>query len=412
MKIVKCESLGFRQTYSPEMKSSHHNYMTASSNAVHRNSHAVSYCLVAHRCLWLKAHFAPEWWASVMSDCHPDKLVRYMGVARAEEWKPTDITYSGKFKGDGETRGVRFGPTNIENLTVDYTVTGDVVNQGLIGIKGVGEKAALVFQGKGKYANIDEFVQAEGRCSKIVLERFIKLGAFRHIHPNAKALWMWYQYRYCSGMSKLRAEIREKLLDAELWTPAAIKAEIARQIAEYKRHFPKRNKIPQKFYNWKPKPNDSREKVMALYPDDFTMEERLGFQHIYLGYWIDSPLDAYQCTGKNTIARAKEIAKLGNEIILEGIIVNVDSGTTKKGDPYLKVTLTDGVQRCLIFVWPSELAYQDHNVLKNGCGVVMVVDYDDKRGTFSLKRNESIHKLMPRDYKAKGLFSETDEIAE
>lgn len=376
-------------------------------------SHAVSYCLVAHRCLWLKAHFAPEWWASVMSDCHPDKLVRYMGVARAEEWVPTDITYCGKYKGDGTTRGVRFGPTNIENLTVDFTVTGDVVNQGLIGIKGVGEKAARVFQGKGKYADIDEFVQsAEGRQSKTVLERFIKLGAFRHIHPNSKALWIWYQYRYCKSgkeMTALRAEVRQKLLTQDNWTTQSIQAEIARQIAEYKRQFPKRNKIPPKLTNWQPKPNDTRERVMALYPDDFTMEERLEFQKKFLGYWIDSPLDAYQCSGNCTIAKAKEAAKRGDEVIVEGIIADVQEGMTKKNTPYLKVFLTDGVQKGLIFIWSNELGYQDFSVIQAGIGVSMVVDYDDKRGTFSLSRNETVQKLMPRGYQSQGLFAETDD---
>jgi len=400
MKIIACRSLGVRQTYSPEMKSSQHNYITAQSSAVHRNSHGVSYCLVAHRCLWLKAHFAPEWWASVMSDCHPDKLVRYMGVARSEEWIPTDITYSGK-RVDDKTTGVKFGPTNIENLTVDFTVTGNVVNQGLIGIKGIGDKAAAIFQGKGKYRNIDEFVQsAEGRQSKTVIERFIKLGAFRHIHPNSKALWEWYQYKYCKSgqkMTKLRNDIRSKLLEREEWTPQKIKDEIARKIAAYKDKFPKRNKIPSSITNWKPKPEDSRERVMALYEDDFTIEEKLEFQKQFLGYWIDSPLDVYQCSGRCTIANAKDTAKHGNgDVVIEGIIVDVEEGMTKNNKPYLKIFITDGIQRALIFVWSNELRFQDFSVIQPGVGVSMVVDYDDKRGTFSLGRNESVQKLMLR----------------
>jgi intein/homing endonuclease len=408
--IKSIEYVGVRPVYSPEMLSKTHDYSIAPSHPIAANSHAVSYCLVAHRCLWLKAHFAPEFWAAVMSDCHPDKLVRYMGVARAEAWEPTPITYCGRYKGNGAIKGVHFGPMNIENLTADFTVTGDVVNQGLIGIKGVGDKAAKDFQGKGKYTNIDEFVQSgKGRQSKPIIERFIKLGAFRHMpgHENSYALWKWYQYRYCKSgteMTQLRADIRQQLLEQDGWNQQTIQTEIARQVSEYKKLYPKRNKIPPKIINWKPKPVDTRERVMGLYLNDFSMEECLGFQKEFLGYWIDSPLDVYQCSGNCTIANAKETARRGNTVILEGIITNAEMGTTKKNAPYLKVFITDGVQRGLVFVWSNELNYQDFDVIKENVGVSMVVDYDDKRGTFCLARNEVVQKLMPRGYKGGGHF--------
>ncbi len=363
-------------------------------------SHAVSYCLVALKCLWLKAHFAPEFWAAVMSDCHPDKLVRYMGVARAEEWNPTEITYCGKYKGEPERpRSVRFSVVNIENMTRSFTVTGDTVNQGLIGIKGLGKKAALSFEGKGRYANIDEFVQsAPGRQSKTVLERFIKLGAFRFLtgHENAQALWEYYRYKYCKSgkdMTTHRREVRERLLALEGWTPKAVNEERARQISEWKRQFPKRSKVPDKFKNWNPKPADTRDKVMALFADDFTVEQRLAFQKQFLGYWIDSPLDMYRCEGV-TIAQAKDNAKMGNEVKIEGLVSDVQMAETKKGDPYLRLYVTDGIQTALVFVWNRELAIQDlEGTVQKGKAIQLFVDYDLKRGTFSLARGEVITQL-------------------
>lgn len=364
-------------------------------------SHAVSYCLVAHRCLWLKAHFAPEFWAAVMSDCHPDKLVRYMGVARAEEWVPTDITYCGKFKGKGNVRGVQFGTLNASNLTVDFTVTGDTVNQGLIGVKGVGEKAALVFQGKHDINDIDGFVQSGGKQSKTVMERLIKLGGFSHVpgHENARALWHWYMFKYCKSgksMTQLRREIKQKLTLLEGWDDKKIATFISQQIAEYKRQFPKRNKVPPKYSNWKPDIKITREKVMALYPDDFKMEERLQFQKDYLGYWIDSPLDVYKCHGRYTIAAAKVNTDFP---VIEGIIVDVQEAMTKKKAPYLKVFVTDGLQKALIFVWSNEMSRPgfDFDAIKEGVGVSIPVTYDEARGTFSLTRGEKILKLASRD---------------
>ena len=399
--IVSVKFAGYSRVYSPEMASPWHNYAIAPGHPIAANSHAVSYCLMAHRCLWLKGHFAPEFWASVMSDCHPDKLVRYMGVARAEGWKPTDITYCGKYKGNGQpVNGVKFHAVNIENMSTDFTVTGDTVNQGLIGIKGLGEAATKVFQGRGKYADIDEFVASgEGKQSKIALERFVKLGAFRHLpgHENDKALWMWYQYKYCKSgkdMTDLRKKVKAELLDREGWDEKAIVAERQRQIAEWKKVYPKRNKIPDKYKNWLPKPTATREKVMALYAEDeYTLEERLAFQKQFLGYWLESPMEQFQSGGGCNIAQAKLAGAAGNEVLLEGMILDVQEGTTKTNKPYLKMFITDGIQRCLVFIWTNELRLQDLNTIREHVGVAMYVDYDTKRSTFSLVRGEIVNRL-------------------
>lgn len=373
-------------------------------------SHGVSYCLVAHRCFWLKAHFAPEWWASVMSDCHPDKLVRYMGVARAEGWEPTEITYCGKYNDDKTVvNGVQFDTVNIDNLTVDFTVKGDVVNQGLIGIKGIGEKAASIFSTSSlpetiNFKNIDEFVQSgPGRQCKTVLERLIKLGSFKHLpgHENSKALWVWYQYKYCSGtdITAMRKDINHRLLVAQDWTEERIQLEITRQINQFKMDFPKRKKIPPKLTKFTPPLNSSRDAVIALVKEDeFSVEERLGFQKQYLGYWIDSPLELYECVGGCTINAAKSTSKNG-DVVIEALVVDANTATTKNDRPYMKVLITDGIQRALVFIWEDSLKRQDFNIIQAGVGVSMVVDYDEKRSTFSVSRGETVQRLIQKSEK-------------
>lgn len=393
MKIIGVRSLGVRQVFSPEMESQQHNYITDQSSAVHRNSHALSYCLVAFRCLWLKAHFAPEFWAAVMSGCHPDKLIRYMGVARSEEWIPTDITNSGIKAQNHNVKRVQFATLNINNLAADFTVTGNTVNTGLTGVKNVKGKAAIQFAGVGNYNSIDEFVADPSRAKKIVLERFIKLGAFSHLknHENMKAVWNWFQYKYMKNNSKLKKEIQEKLRAKAGHTKKLIEDYRSDLIDKYKLTYPKRKKIPAKILNALPPVDDSFESVVALFDgDDFTFEEKLEFQQKYLGYWIDSPLDAFKCTGTKTINNAKEVAMRGDKAVIEGIISTVTSATTKTNKPYLKIILNDGVQSCLIFVWYNELAYQDLDLIKDGAGVSIPVDYDDKRGTFALSRGKNI----------------------
>lgn len=368
-------------------------------------SHGVSYCLVAFRCLWLKAHFAPEFWAAVMSDCHPDKLVRYMSVARAEEWIPTDITYCGSFKPKEKAYGVKFDTLNINNLAVNFTVTGDVVNQGLIGIKKIGDKAAEVFAGKGEWTDIDHFVNHDpARKNKIVLERFIKLGAFSKLpgHGNSYALWQYYQYKYTSCTSQFKNDIKAKLLAKEGWDDKTIAEERQRQIAEFRKAYPKRKKIPTKFNNWTPKPDDSREKILALYKEDYTQAEKLEFQKEFLGYYLDSPLDLFQIKGGCSIRNAKMLGLDDENAILEVVIISVERTESKPkngkpgGVPYGKITVTDGIQRALVFIWENELNNQDENTLQEGKGVRMVVKYDKLRSTFSVVNRTNLVLLHPK----------------
>lgn len=366
-------------------------------------SHAVSYCLVAHRCLWLKAHFAPEWWTAVMSDCHPDKLVRYMGVARAEGWQPTAITYAGKTIPQQTFKGVRFDTINVENLTASFTVTDDTVNQGLVGIKGIGDSTAQEWEGSGTFISLDDFIAKRGK-KKIVLEAFIKLGAFRRFsgYENAKATWQYYRYKYCTGkdITAFRSEVRTKLLQQEGWNDETIEKERQRQLLEYRKLYPRRLKMPDKILKWQPKPDDSCDRVMALFAgDDYTLQEILSFEKHYLGYYLHSPLDLYDIQGNCTISQAKEAAKSGGELKLEAVITDLQFETSKKNNkPYARVFVSDGIQTALVLIFSSELGIQDENNLVPGTGVQMIVDYDEKRGTFTLARGEIVIKLLARGW--------------
>lgn len=343
-------------------------------------SHAVAYCLVAHRCLWLKAHFAPEWWAAVMSDCHPDKLVRYMGVARSE--------------------GIVFDTLNANNLTVNFSVDGEVINPGLIGVKKIGEKAAKAFGGLNNYQDVDEFVADKGK-NKIVLERLIKLGAFKKFagHENSKAVWMWYQYKYCSGVSitKLRKEMREQLLVNEGKDEKWVEEEKQRQIEEYKNLYPKRNKIPNKILNFKPKPDDSRDKIMALYSDNFLLSELLEFEKEFLGYYLHSPLDLYVTIPGRTIEDAKQNYLNGSDAILEAVIIDCEYAQTRNNTTMCKLVVSDGIQNVLLIVWEKALRLIVKSNLEIGTGISAIVNYDEKRRSFSLARGETIIGLIRQD---------------
>ena len=223
---------------------------------------------------YLKAHYPPRVVAFGRErTAHPDKLVRYMGVASGEN--------------------VVFDTLNIDKLSINFTATDDNVNQGLIGLKRVGLVAARAFEFKpdrDKFRSIDEFVVAHPK-NKTVLERLIKLGSFARLdgHQNRYALWNWYLYRYGSGpeAAEVKRSVMQRLL-ADRWSEESIRAERARQVREYKSLYPKSAKIPRKLMNWTPAVKDDRESVMALFPMDYTTPELLAFEKEYLGYYIST----------------------------------------------------------------------------------------------------------------------------
>lgn len=357
-------------------------------------SHGVAYTLMAFRCLWFKAHFAPEFWAAIMSDCNPKKLPRYISMARSEEWTPTKITNSGSIKDNG---GLVINTLDITNLQKEFSVTGNKINQGLIGIKGIGENAADVFAGKGVYESIDEFV-GEDRRSKTVLERFIKLGAFKTLkdHDNSKALWYYYQYKYCSGNTAFKRELDAKLLELDGWHEKAIKDERLRLEKEYRLLYPKRNKIPPAIAKWKPKPEISLKKIKRILQEDFTLEEKLKFQKEYIGYCIDSPMKMFRVSGKGTIQYAREMAYEGREVSIDGIIEKFEISKTKTGKDFAKMTINDGDSTVMIFIWQNELVIQDPDILQVGTGVNVPVSLDPQKGMFSVMRRQKIYKLTRR----------------
>lgn len=366
-KIASMRYLGRRQTYNLRMASSQHNYLTSPKvgQPVHANSHSCAYILVAYWCGWLKTHFAPEWWASVMSGCHADRVPTYMNTARLE--------------------GVKFGAIDVENITSAFSVDRNLqVTPGLTSIKGVGENSAARLEGRRSYTDIDNFIEINGK-SKSIMEPLIKLGAFKRYHPNAYATWMWYKYRYCTGkdITALRKEIAGRLL-ALKWTPESIEVERQRQIDTFKTQCPRRKKIPNKILNWKPKVDDSRADVMALFQDDFTFVDVLGFEKQYLGYYWHSPLDIYETKPGLTIKAAR--GKDGIRCEVQGVIEKLEIGKTKTGSKMGRLHITDGLSKGMVIIWQDQLEVIGP-YLKDGMGISLMVVYDQSRNSFTLAKN-------------------------
>lgn len=396
-------------------------------------SHSVAYCLVAFRCLWLKAYFPHEWWAAVKSYCNADKLVRYMNVARGE--------------------GVKYAPMDINNLSLNFIAVPQSprlshldnpnghVMPGLICLKGIGTKVAAAFTGEkppitddaipddsgdldndpddctaspepnhdlitpsadeiiqatGPIESIDDFVARKGK-NKLLLERLIKLGSFACLpgHTCSQAVWVYYQSKYCSGsdITALKKDLKARILDLDGWTEAAVGVERARQEQEFKALYPKR-KVPKKISDWQPKADITIENVVKLYPDDFTLSEILKFEELYLGYHLHSPLDLFEVRGGRSILQARTNGEV------EAVISDVFHTKTRTNMPMCKLTITDGTRTAMMIIWSDELINIDKALLRIGRGFRAKVAWDGKRRNFTLRSGCSVIRLKRKDENA------------
>jgi len=334
-------------------------------------SHALAYIIVSYRCLWLKSHYPAEWWASVMSNCKRDKMIKYMGIARSE--------------------GVQFESLNFNKLHKSFDVEGDKILVGMESIKGVGSKAATKLSGTRNCASIDELVKQTGK-DKIAYERLIKLGAFDKVHPNRRALWHWYLYKYgqCKESKQIKSEVNGKLA----WKEEDIEAERQRMLTAYFKEYPRRKKIPNKIAKWKPKLSAKLQQLEEFY-DDYELFRRLEFEKAYLGYYWTSPMSLYNHDNHDI-----EDAKISG--MLEGIIESVEVRTSINGN-FLQLGVTDGIRTARVMVWNNDWAANDYDaaddvkLISEGRGIKVRVRWNDKYSSFSVASGSMIMPLEIKD---------------
>lgn len=333
-------------------------------------AHSVAYSIVTYRCLYLKAHYPAQWWAAVLSECKQEKLSPYMSAARLD--------------------GVKFGNLDVDSLTYNFSIKDGKVIPGLSAIKGVGEKASLELTSvKGPFTDIDDFVEKVGK-SKTIFERLIKLGAFDNIHSNRKGLWNWYQYKYCSTDDEIRA-LKVEINKHSEWTPEQIELERNRQRMEYKKLYPKRNKIPSKIEKWKPKKVElPRDEVINMY-QDYTEAEKLKIEKELLGYYWNSPLIIYQHIPENSIEKSRDSGVM--DVVIESITAKQ---AKTSGNKFYVFKVTDGIQKVDVTVWDDAYRHSDRQLVKVGGGIRINVDYNAERNNFKISNGTVMIPLNKR----------------
>lgn len=339
-------------------------------------SHAVSYSLQVYRCLYLKTHYSSEWWCAVLNCCRNDKLPNYIRMARSE--------------------GAKFGTLDINNLSKKFDSVDGKIVPGLMGIKGIGDKLiAKIDTNIDDIKDIDDYVERQFN-NKTFIERLVHLGAFDKVHKNRKALWYWYLFKY--GATDEAVQIRKVVNNKFEYTEEQLEEIREELYKEHKRKHPKSNKVPKRIRTHTPKPNPSREQVMALIEEDYSYEQLLQFQVDFLGYHWDSPMDIYGYKGSYTIKNAP------NTGILECVISSKEIRKTSNGNKYMTLMVTDGLDMAKVQVWGNEMSNNDESLFEPGVGLNIKVEYKESYKSFSLRKNSKITKL-PKVEEVKKLAS-------
>jgi DNA polymerase III alpha subunit len=356
-KIISIKPAGRQRVFNIHMQGPHHNYITSPSQGqpVHKNSHSCAYSVVAYWTAWLKAHYPAEWWASVVNNCDRDKIKKYINTARAD--------------------GIKLNSIDIDNMaSTFYADKSGTITMGLSSIKNIGDKKAeelaKISQDrlqKGlKYSSIDEFVEINGK-SKIVMQRLIHLGAFKHLHNNTHAAWAWYLYKHGSASDekrKMKELIRAKINERDGWTKDKIEVERKRQIEFFKSFHPKK-KIPAKILNWEPNANNLTIEDMATIIPDYDAHIKFEFEREYLGYYIHSPLDLYVKPNNCTLREAREYEPEDeNGATIAGFIESWTKAKSKNKNNIGRITLNDGIETDKIIVWSDCINMVDNTLQK------------------------------------------------
>ena len=399
LKKIKIQWIaGASKTLGEEFATQYWDVLETFGRYAFNRSHAIAYCaVIAYRCAWFKAHFFPEWIASVLSRCDVKKVPRYISMARTEGWRPTDITRIGKAP-DDRFKDFDVIAFDVNKLTPNFSVIGNVLTVGLLSVKGIGESDRGICDIPGPFSSLDEFIEKTG-AGKTVIERLVRLRAFSGLpgHENAYALLQYYYHKYKKAPTAERTKTDESLKLQQGWTDLAIAAERTRQITEYFNMYPKRAKIPASLEKWKPEIDISLEQFKILYPNDYKMTEVLAFEKEYLGYNLSNPLSVYKTRTERTIYGAIEAYDQKIEASLEVIIIDKHSGVTSTGVPYCRLEVTDGLATTTVFIWQDNLSAINPDLLNKERAVLIPVKYQPKRKSFSMINGRVIVPLVKKD---------------
>jgi DNA polymerase-3 subunit alpha len=291
-------------------------------------SHSAAYALIAYQTAFLKAHFPVEFMASLLtSEIHSiDGVVKYIAECRHH--------------------GIQVLPPDINESDKEFTVIGSKIRFGLVAVKNVGEGAIEVIiddRKKGRFSSLFDFCERVDlkKANKRVIESLIKCGAFDFTGANRSQMMVSLENAIDYGQ-----RVQKERTDPQmgLFNMGGVRQDI---------NLPKMPSM-----------------------DEWDERQLLAFEKEALGFYITGhPLTRFEdlldkFTNANTISLKKK--NDGELVRIGGIIINIKTIKTKKGDLMAFVTLEDQHKTVEIIIFSlayaavHELLVEDNTVIIQG----------------------------------------------
>ncbi|MBI5237540.1 MAG: DNA polymerase III subunit alpha [Deltaproteobacteria bacterium] len=307
-------------------------------------SHSAAYALIAYQTAYLKAHYAVEYMAALLTSGtgDTDEVVKYINDCR--------------------DMGITVLPPHINESSKDFTVSLDSIRFALAAVKNVGDAAideVILQREKGPFQSIVDFLSRVDtrKVNKKVVESLIKCGAFDSTGvPRANLFSSLASLAETAGVVQRDRDIGQQSLfgpGAAADAPALTYAHTVREGAAL---------------NWS-------ERETLLYE-----KEALGF------YFSSHPLSGYrkELESYSTTAISSLKESDAAEVTVAGIAVDLREILTKKGErmAFVRIEDTTGSIEAVVF---SDLYKKVRDLLSSDTPVIV---------TGRLERDEDEAKLI------------------
>ena len=293
-------------------------------------SHSVAYAYLAFQTAYLKAHFPEHFYAAVLSS------------------EAQDAAKVFKYSKELKVQGIQLLPPDVNESYSGFTPLAQAIRYGLAAIKGLGQStvnAIINARQSGPFKSFFDFAERieAGALNKRSLESLVSAGAFDSLKPETRPLNEW------------RAALHSCI------DPALSRAQRA-----------KRERLQGQNGLFGATLDCAPEEVPAA--KGWTVTELLAAEKNALGFYITGhPLENYVDLLQSLKAcKSIELPNLrsGVRISIGGIISDLQSRTTKKGDRFALLRLEDesGGTKCVL--WPE--TYRKHSMFVQNEAAVLI----------------------------------------
>ena len=318
------------------------NQMSSFASYAFNKSHAAAYALLAYQTAYLKAHYPLQFMAALITSVldNTSKIVEYIGEC--------------------SKNSIKVLPPDINQSCEKFTVDGNAIRFGLLGIKNVGEgfvkELVAERENNGKFTSFTDFsTRMSDKCiNKKLVENLIKCGAFDCFPNNRRELLLGYEevMRRESENLKFRQSGQMNLFDS-------VSEDVSDDFVKY---------------------------------DDFTLEQRLEMEKEVAGVYVSGhPVEKYSAIFKSGVAKliadineAVETGKLkeGDRVSVLACIENISIKKTKTGDSMAFAACEDTSAQTEVVIFPKVFALSRKKLEKN---VIIFV-----RGKISIREDEPV----------------------